>query len=36
MWLCLYDVGLLHVISMKSHRSEGFLMVFVENDANHV
>ena len=26
----------LHVVNMKSRRSEGFLMVFVENDVNHV
>ena len=30
MWPCLYNAGLLHVVIMK------FLMVFVENDANHV
>ena len=36
MWLCLYNANVLHVVNMKSRRSEGFLMVFVENDVNHV
>ena len=36
MWPCLYNAGLLHVVIMKSRRSGGFLMVFVENDSNHV
>ena len=36
MWLCLYNANVLHVVNMKSRRSEGFLMVFVENDANYV
>ena len=36
MWPCLYNASVLHVVNMKSRRSEGFLMVFVENDVNHV
>ena len=36
MWPCLYNVSVLHVVNMKLRRSEGFLMVFVENDANYV
>ena len=32
---CLYNASVLHVVNMKSRRS-GFLMVFVENDVNHV
>ena len=37
MWPCLYNASVLHVVNMKSHRSKGgFLMVFVENDANHL
>ena len=35
MRLFLYNATVLHVINMKSRRSEGFFMVFVENDANH-
>ena len=33
MWPCLYNAS---VVNMKSRRSKGFLMVFVENDVNHV
>ena len=36
MWPCLYNASVLHVVSMKSRRSGGFSMVFVENDANYV
>ena len=38
MWPCLYNASVLHVVNMKSHRLKGFffLMVFVENDANHL
>ena len=37
MWSCLYDTVVLHLLNMKSCRTEGFwFMVFVENDTNHV
>ena len=32
----IYYASVLHVVNMKSLRSKGFLMVFVENDVNHV
>ena len=32
MWPCLCNASVLHVVNMKSRRSEGFLMVFVENE----
>ena len=36
MWPCLYNASVLHVVNMKSRRSEVFFKVFVGNDANHV
>ena len=35
MWPCLYNAIVLHMVNMKSRRTEGFSNGSVENDANH-
>ena len=37
MWPCFYNASVLHVVNMKSRRTEVFfVVVFVKNDANHL